>query len=61
MNERMKEAMKEQQCKERNMPVSGEPVVSTVASQTRPAPKEKVTGLLKNRLRLEKVQSGTER
>lgn len=56
MNERMNEGMKEQQCEERNRPVWGEPVVSTVASQSGPAPKEKVTtGLLKNRLRLEKV------
>lgn len=51
----MKEGTKEQQFEERNMTVSGEPIVSTVASQTGPAPKEKVTGLLKNRLRLEKV------
>lgn len=55
MNERMKEGTKEQQCEERNMPVLGEPVVSMVASQTGPSPKVKVTGLLKNRLRLEKV------
>lgn len=54
----MKEGRKEQRSnnekKGRNSCVWGGPVVSTVASQTGSAPKEEVTGLLKNRLGLEK-------